>query len=208
MPEVAVVNSAGAEVGKIALLDEVFQVEPNVSLMHQAVINHLANMRQGNADTLTRDEVRGGGRKPWRQKGTGRARQGSIRAPHWYHGGVVFGPHPKDYTQNMPKKMRRLALWSALSAKLSEGEIKVVDQLKMDSISTKQLVAKLNSFGINGKALLVIAEPDENISKSAKNIPWLILRVAPLISTYELLNANVVVFTQDAVIKVQEAQVI
>lgn len=206
MPEIAVVNSAGAEVGKVSLLPEVFEVEPNVSLMHQSVVAHLVNLRQGNADTLTRDEVRGGGRKPWRQKGTGRARQGSIRAPHWYHGGVVFGPHPKNYEQDMPKKMRRLALRSALSAKLSEGQIKVVDDLKMDAISTKQIVALLEGLGVAGKTMLVISEPNEIISKSAKNVPWLILRVAPCVSTYELLNSDTVLFTQQALAKVQEAQ--
>ncbi|HEY3298424.1 MAG TPA: 50S ribosomal protein L4, partial [Armatimonadota bacterium] len=143
---------------------------------------------------------------PWRQKGTGRARQGSIRAPHWYHGGIVFGPHPKNYEVAMPKKMRRLALRSALSAQLAEGQIKVLDTLKMDTISTKQLAEKLNRLGFEGKMLLVIGENDVILRKSAKNIPWLIMRVAPSISTYEVLNADYVVFTQDGLNKFQEAQ--
>jgi len=206
MTEVAVVNSAGAEVGKIALSPDVFGIEPNVSVMHQSVVTHMANMRQGTADTLTRDEVRGGGRKPWKQKGTGRARQGSIRAPHWYHGGVVFGPHPKDYDQAMPKKMRRLALRSALSAKFSDGSVKVLDDLKLEAISTKELVGKLNGLGVDGKVLLVVGQSSETMAKSARNIPWLIVRVAPCICTYEVLNADVVVFTQEGLNKVQEAQ--
>lgn len=205
MPEVAIVNSKGAEVGKVALSPAVFEVEAHESLMHKAVVTHLANLRQGTADTKTRTEVRGGGKKPWRQKGTGRARQGSIRAPHWKGGGIVFGPHPRDYEICFPKKMRRLAIKSALSVKLTEGQIKVIDELKMESISTKQLIEILSGIGVQGKTMLVIAESDEMVRKSGRNIPWLILRVAPSVSTYDLLNAETVVFTKDALAKVEEA---
>jgi len=205
MAEVAVVNSEGTEVGKITLSPEVFEVQPHVSVMHRAVVAHLANRRSGTADTLTRGEVRGGGRKPWRQKGTGRARQGSIRAPHWTGGGVVFGPHPRDYSLGMPKKVRRLALRSALSVKLAEGQIKVVDDLKMDAISTKRLLEILGNMGVEEKTILVLAEPDEIIRKSARNVPWLAVRVAPSISTYDLLNADTVVFEKDALAKIEEA---
>jgi len=205
MAEVAVVNSEGAEVGKITLSPEVFEVRPHVPLMHKAVVAHLANRRSGTADTQTRGEVRGGGRKPWRQKGTGRARQGSIRAPHWTGGGVVFGPHPRNYGLGMPKKMRRLALRSALSVKLAEGQIKVVDDLKMETISTKRLVEILGNIGAEEKTMLILAEPDGVISKSARNVPWIAVRVAPSISTYDLLNADMVVFVKDALAKIEEA---
>jgi len=205
MAEVAVVNSEGAEVGKVTLSPEVFEVQPHISVMHRAVVTHLANRRSGTADTLTRGEVRGGGRKPWRQKGTGHARQGSIRAPHWTGGGVVFGPHPRDYSLGIPKKVRRLALRSALSVKLAEGQIKVVDDLKMDAISTKRLLEILGNMGVEEKTMLVLAEPDEIIRKSARNVPWLAVRVAPSISTYDLLNADTVVFEKDALAKIEEA---
>lgn len=204
MPELTVVNSEGAEVGKVSLAPEIFEVQPHVALMHRAVVAHLANCRLGTADTLTRGEVSGGGRKPWRQKGTGRARQGSIRAPHWAGGGVVFGPHPRDYRMSLPKKMRRLALRSALSVKLAEGQIIVVDDLEMAAISTKTLNSMLNKIGVNGKTLLVLGDSDEIVKKSARNIPWLAVRVAPSISTYDLLNADTVVFEKEALAKVEE----
>lgn len=204
MPEVAVVNSDGAEVGKMTLSPEVFEVKPNTSIVHRAVVDHLATLRQGTADTKTRGEVSGGGRKPYRQKGTGRARQGSIRAPHYYHGGVVWGPHPRDYSAEMPKKMRRLALRSALSVKFAEGQIKVLDELKLDAISTKRLVEVLAPL-TTGKTMLILAQADENIKKSAKNIPWLIVRMSPSICTYELLNSDVVLFTKEALAKLEEA---
>lgn len=206
MPELAVVNSEGAEVGKISLSPEVFEVQPHASLMHRAVVTHLNNLRSGTADTLTRGEVRGGGRKPYRQKGTGRARQGTIRAPHYAGGGVVWGPHPRDFSQAMPKKMRRHAIKSALSVKVAEGQMVVVDDLKMDAISTKTLVAMLRQIGAEGKTILVLAEPNDTIYKSARNIPWLIVRIAPSISTYDLLNAEKVIFAKDAVAKIEEAR--
>ena len=204
MPEVAVVNSEGAEVEKINLPAEVFEVKVNAGLMHDAVIAHLANRRSGTADTKTRSEVRGGGKKPYRQKGTGRARQGTIRAPHYNGGGVVFGPHPRDYEIRMPKKMRRLAIKGALSSKLAEGQIIVVDDLKLEAIGTKRFVEIMDNLNVQGKTMLVIAEPDEFIRKSARNVPWLILRVAPGISTYDLLNSDTVVFTKGALAKMGE----
>ncbi|HET6454522.1 MAG TPA: 50S ribosomal protein L4 [Armatimonadota bacterium] len=204
MPEVAVVNSEGAEVEKINLPAEVFEVKVNAGLMHDAVIAHLANRRSGTADTKTRSEIRGGGKKPYRQKGTGRARQGTIRAPHYNGGGVVFGPHPRDYEIRMPKKMRRLAIKGALSSKLAEGQIIVVDDLKLEAIGTKRFVEIMDNLNVQGKTMLVIAEPDEIIRKSARNVPWLILRVAPGISTYDLLNSDTVLFTKGALAKMGE----
>ena len=206
MPEVAVVNSEGAEVEKINLPAEVFEVKVNAGLMHDAVIAHLANRRSGTADTKTRSEIRGGGKKPYRQKGTGRARQGTIRAPHYNGGGVVFGPHPRDYEIRMPKKMRRLAIKGALSSKLAEGQIIVVDDLKLEAIGTKRFVEIMDNLNVQGKTMLVIAEPDEFIRKSARNVPWLILRVAPGISTYDLLNSDTVVFTKGALAKMGEVE--
>lgn len=206
MPEVAVVNSEGVEVGKLTLSAEVFEVAPHASLLHSAVVSHLANRRSGTADTQTRAEVRGGGKKPYRQKGTGRARQGTIRAPHFTGGGVVFGPHPRDYSIKLPKKMRRLALRSALSIKLADGQLTVVEDLKMDSISTKKLVEVLQNLNVQGKTMLVISDSTETIRKSARNIPWVSLVIAPSLSTYDLLNADTVVMTKDAVAKIEEAQ--
>lgn len=206
MPEVAVVNSEGAKVGKVKLSPKVFEVEPHAGLMHKAVIAHLANRRSGTADTKVRSEVRGGGKKPYRQKGTGRARQGTIRAPHFTGGGVVFGPHPRDYSADMPKKMRRLAVRSALSDKLAQGQLIILDELVMDSISTKRLVEVLEKLGVQGKTMLVLGEQDETIKKSAKNVPWVALRVAPSISTYDVLNADTLIFTKGALAKIEEAQ--
>lgn len=205
MAEIGVLNSDGTEVGKMTLLPDIFEIEPHRVCMHAAVVAHRENLRLGASDTKTRAEVSGGGRKPWRQKGTGRARQGSIRAPHWTGGGVVFGPHPKEYRGAIPKKVRRLALKSALSAKLASGGIKVLDELRMESISTKQLVETMERIGVSGKALLVLARPDDNIKRSARNIYWLNVRIAPSISTYDLLNAETIVFVKDAVSILEEA---
>jgi large subunit ribosomal protein L4 len=206
MPEVAVVNSEGAEVGKISLSSEVFEVQPHVSLMHRAVVAHLNNLRSGTSETLTRGEVRGGGKKPYRQKGTGRARQGTIRAPQYPGGGIVWGPHPRDYSQEMPKRMRRHAIRSALSIKVAEGQMVVVDDLKMDAISTKTLAAMLSRIGAQGKTILLLAEPNDTIYKSARNIPWLIVRIAPSISTYDLLIAEKIIVAKDAVAKLEEVR--
>ncbi|HEX7562860.1 MAG TPA: 50S ribosomal protein L4 [Bradyrhizobium sp.] len=164
-------NQAGQEIGKAELLDEIFAVEPNTSVMHQALVRQLANARQGTSDTKTRGEVAGGGAKPWRQKGTGRARQGSTRAPHWRHGGVAFGPTPRKYTQRMPKEMRRVALRSALSAKVAEGQLRVVDELKLDVPKTRDIETLLGGLMIQSSALILLAEANPNVQKSASNIP-------------------------------------
>jgi large subunit ribosomal protein L4 len=164
-------NQAGQEIGKTELRDEIFAVEPNTSVMHQALVRQLANARQGTSDTKTRGEVAGGGAKPWRQKGTGRARQGSTRAPHWRHGGVAFGPSPRKYTQRMPKEMRRVALRSALSAKVAEGQLRVVDELKMDVPKTRDIETLLGGLMIQSSALILLAEANPNVQKSASNIP-------------------------------------
>ncbi len=204
MPRVDVLNSAGEKVSTTTLKPELFEIEVNGPVMHQAVVAHLAKLRQGTHDTLSRAEVRGGGAKPYRQKGTGRARQGSIRAPHYRHGGIVFGPHPRDYDKDLPKKMRRLALKSALSSKAGEKAIIVMDDLKLDSISTKALAGILGKIGAEGKTLLVLAESNETLLKSAGNIPWVQVRIAPSVSTYDLLNADRVVLTKASLDKIQE----
>jgi large subunit ribosomal protein L4 len=164
-------NQAGQEIGKTELRDDIFAVEPNKSVMHQALVRQLANARQGTSDTKTRGEVAGGGTKPWRQKGTGRARQGSTRAPHWRHGGVAFGPTPRKYTQRMPKEMRRVALRSALSAKVAEGQLRVVDELKLDVPKTADIETMLGGLMIQSSALILLGEPNPTIQKSASNIP-------------------------------------
>ena len=164
-------NQAGLEIGKTELRDDIFAVEPNTSVMHQALVRQLANARQGTSDTKTRGEVAGGGAKPWRQKGTGRARQGSTRAPHWRHGGVAFGPTPRKYTQRMPKEMRRVALRSALSAKVAEGQLRIVDELKMDVPKTRDIETLLGGLMIQSSALILLGEANPNVQKSASNIP-------------------------------------
>ena len=204
MPKVVVRNTSGGEVGDIDLAAEVFEVEANIPLMHQAVVAEEANGRQGTADTKTRSEIQGGGRKPYRQKGTGRARQGSTRAPHMYHGGVVFGPHPRSYGKDMPRKMRRGAVRSALSARLADGDLVVVDELVVSEISTKALVAQFAAMGISGKTLLVVDEVSEALSLSARNIPWLEIRQSPSVSVRDLLLVEKVVMNRAAVEKLQE----
>ena len=164
-------NQAGQEIGKTELRDDIFAVEPNTSVMHQALVRQLANARQGTSDTKTRGEVSGGGAKPWRQKGTGRARQGSTRAPHWRHGGVAFGPTPRKYTQRMPKEMRRVALRSALSAKVAEGQVRVVDELKLDMPKTHDIEVMLGGLMIQSSALILLGEANPTVQKSASNIP-------------------------------------
>jgi len=204
MPKIGLKNMSGESIGDIELRSEVFEVAPNVPLMHQAVVTEEANSRQGTADTKNRGEISGGGKKPYRQKGTGRARQGSIRAPHWYHGGVVFGPTPRSYRQSLPKKMRRAAVKSALSARLADEAIIVLDEIKLDKISTKQMATLLNSVEAYGKTLVVVDGMTEEIRKSSRNIPGVELRVAPAISVRDVLNADKIVMTRGAVEKLQE----
>lgn len=169
--QVPLFNQAGEQVNTIELRDDIFGIEPNVSVMHQAFVRQMANARQGTADTKTRAEVAGGGAKPWREKGTGRARQGSTRSPQFRHGGTVFGPTPRSYRQDMPKKMRRLALRSALSAKAAEGQIRVVEDLKMDTPRTRDMEAILGGLTVTSSALILLPEANRTVTKSAANIP-------------------------------------
>ena len=199
-----VFDMAGKQVGEIELSEAIFGIEPNEAVVHDVVNNHLANCRQGTQSALTRAEVSGGGIKPWRQKGTGRARQGSIRAPQWYHGGIVFAPKPRDYSYTLNKKVKRLALKSVLSAKASEENVVVIDEIKMDSIKTKTFKTFLNAVGVTGKALVVTAENDAIVVKSAANIPGVLVTFANLINVYDILNAKKLVVDQAALAKIEE----
>ena len=201
MPKANVYNMAGQQVGEIDLSDAIFGIEPNVSVMHDVVKNHLANCRQGTQSALTRAEVSGGGIKPWRQKGTGRARQGSTRAPQWTHGGIVFAPKPRTYRYTLNKKVRRLALKSALSAKAAEGKVIVVDGLSMDEIKTKTFQGFLTAVDA-GKALVVTACP--NVVKSARNIPGVVTSPANLIIVYDIMNANHFIVDKAALAQIEE----
>jgi len=199
-----VYDMTGKQVGEVELSEGIFGIEPNVSVMHDVVKNHLANCRQGTQSALTRAEVSGGGKKPWRQKGTGRARQGSTRAPQWTHGGIVFAPKPRDYGYTLNKKQRRLALKSALSAKAQAGEIVVIDEIKMDEIKTKTFKNFLNAVKVEKKALVVTAEVNELVVKSARNIEGVQTTFANLINVYDILNANQLVLDKAALAKIEE----
>ena len=199
-----VYDMTGKQVGEVELSDVIFGIEPNVSVMHDVVKNHLANCRQGTQSALTRGEVSGGGRKPWRQKGTGHARQGSIRAPQWTHGGIVFAPKPRDYSYRLNKKSRRLALKSALSAKAQAGEIVVIDEIKMDEIKTKTFKTFLTAVKVDRKALVITADVNENVIKSARNIAGVQTTFANLINVYDILNANQLVLDKAALAKIEE----
>ena len=204
MPKANVVNMAGQQVGEIELSEVVFGIEPNEAVVHAVVVNHLANCRQGTQSALTRAEVSGGGIKPWRQKGTGRARQGSTRAPQWYHGGIVFAPKPRDYSYTLNKKAKRLALKSALSAKVAEASIVVIDEIKMDSIKTKDFAKFLAAVGAEKKPLVVTAAADQNVVKSGRNIPGCEVTFANLINVYDILNAKKLVVDKAALQKIEE----
>ena len=204
MPNVAVYDMTGAKTGEMELNAAVFGVEPNEVVLHAAVKNYLANQRQGTQSTLTRTEVRGGGIKPWRQKGTGRARQGSIRAPQWYHGGIVFAPKPRDYSYTLNKKVKRLAMKSVLSAKAAEENLVVIDAIKMDEIKTKTFKNFLSAVGADCKALVVTAENDAIVVKSAANIPGVMVTFANLINVYYILNAKKLVVDKAALAKIEE----
>ena len=204
MPTANVFNMAGEKIGQIELSEAIFGIEPNVSVMHDVVKNHLANCRQGTQSPLTRAEVSGGGKKPWRQKGPGRARQGSTRAPQWTHGGIVFAPKPRDYSYRLNKKTRRLALKSALSAKAQADEIVVIDQIKMDEIKTKTFKKFLEAVKVEKKALVITAEADELVVKSARNIEGVKATFANLINVYDILNANQLVLDKAALAKIEE----
>ena len=203
MANVVVYNMEGKEVGTIELNDAVFGVEINEHLVHMAVVQQLANNRQGTQKAKTRSEVSGGGRKPWRQKGTGHARQGSTRAPQWTGGGVVFAPVPRDYTFKMNKKEKRAALKSALTSKVQDSKLIVVDELKFDEIKTKNFANVMSNLNVN-KGLVVLAENDANVVKSAKNIPTVNTTLVNTINVYDVMKANTVVLTKDAVAKIEE----
>ena len=202
MSTIKVLNMAGAEVGTVELCDSIFGIEPNQAVVHEVVKNHLANCRQGTQSALTRAEVSGGGKKPWRQKGTGHARQGSTRAPQWTHGGIVFAPKPRDYSYSLNKKVKRLALKSALSAKAAEGAIVVVDELKMESIKTKVLKAFLAAVGAT-KSVVITAEQDEIVIKSARNIPGVVTTTAKILSVYDIVNAKQLVIDKAALATIE-----
>ncbi|MBP1556912.1 MAG: 50S ribosomal protein L4 [Oscillospiraceae bacterium] len=204
MPKVTVYNMSGASVGEIELSDAVFGIEPNQVAVHAVVKNYLANQRQGTQSTLTRAEVSGGGRKPWRQKGTGHARQGSIRAPQWYHGGIALGPKPRDYSYTLNKKVKRLAMKSVFSAKVLENNLVVVDEIKVEDYKTKTVVAMLKALNVEGKAMIVTAEKDAKLVKSAANIPGVTTAFTGSVNVYDMVNAGKVVLSKDAVSKLEE----
>ena len=204
MSTIQVLNMAGAEVGSVELKDSIFGIEPNESVVHEVVKNHLANCRQGTQSALTRAEVSGGGKKPWRQKGTGHARQGSPRAPQWTHGGIVFAPKPRSYSYVLNKKVKRLAMKSALSAKAAAGEIIVVDSIKLDSIKTKDFRTFLGAVKAEGKALVVTPAKNEIVIKSARNIPGVETTMANLMNVYDILKAKYLVIDKEALAVIEE----
>ena len=204
MSQIAVVDMTGNKVADTELNDAVFGIEPNKGLMHAMVVNYLANQRQGTQSTLTRTEVRGGGRKPWRQKGTGHARQGSIRAPQWVHGGIALGPKPRDYSYSLNKKERRLAMKSALSTKVIDSNIIVVNEIETKEYKTKVMVDMLKAIGAEGKALIVTADVDTKVVKSAANIPGVKTATVNTLSVYDILKYDKFVVSSEAVKKIEE----
>ena len=204
MAKFDVVDMSGKKVSTVELSDAVFGITPNEKAVHEAVVNFLANQRQGTQNTKIRKEVRGGGKKPWRQKGTGHARQGSIRAPQWTHGGIALGPKPRSYNYVLPKKMRRLALKSALSSKVADGALLVLDELKLDEIKTKTVAAMLTALNADRKVLLVLPEKNDVAVKSARNIPGVKTALVNTINTYDILNADKLIVVKDAVAKIEE----
>ena len=204
MLKVKMFDMTGKELGTKDLSEAVFGIEPNMAVLHEAVKNFLANQRQGTQSTLTRTEVAGGGRKPWRQKGTGHARQGSTRAPHWYHGGVALGPKPRDYSYSLNRKVKKLAFRSAFSAKVKENEMMVIDQIAMDQYKTKDIVKLLNALGVEKKALIVLPEVNEKVIKSAANIPGVKTAVVGSLNVYDILNYNNFIIAAEAVDKLEE----
>lgn len=204
MPKVALYNMEGNQVGDIELSEKVFGQEVNTSVLHDVVKNYLANQRQGTQSTKTRSEVRGGGIKPWRQKGTGRARQGSIRATQWIKGGIALGPKPRDYRYTLNKKVRKLAMISALSAKVKDNEFIVVDDITLDEIKTKKVSEMLKNLNVNSKALIVTNEKNDNVVKSANNISGVATTFMGSLNTYDVLKYDVMIITKDAVSKIEE----
>lgn len=204
MAKVTMLNMAGTEAGTIELKDEIFGIEPNANAVHAVVVNYLANQRQGTQSAKTRGEVRGGGRKPFRQKGTGRHRQGSTADPSQVGGGIAFAPKPRDYRYTVPKKLKRLAMKSALSAKVQDNEIIVLDELKFDAPKTKEMVKVLENVKANKKALIITAEKDDNIVKSAANIPGVRTALVGTMNVYEIVNYNSFIVTKEAIEKIEE----
>ena len=204
MPKIDVYNIEGKKVSNIELADSVFGIEPNEKIVHSVLVNYLANQRQGTSNTKTRAEVAGGGRKPWKQKGTGRARQGSIRSPQWFKGGIALGPKPRDYSYRLNKKERRLAIRSVLSSKVLENNLVVVDAMNFDAIKTKNMVSALNNLKVEGKTLIVLPEKNENVQKSARNIEGVKTSLVNTINVYDLLKYNKLILTVDAVKNLEE----
>ena len=204
MSTISVFDMTGKQVSETELNDEIFGITPNEGVMHAAVVNYLANQRQGTQSTLTRTEVSGGGRKPWRQKGTGHARQGSTRAPQWVHGGIALGPKPRDYGYELNKKVKRLAMKSALSTKVIDNNMIVLDALTLDSFKTKTVVDMLKALGVEGKALIVTAEADTKVIKSAANIPGVKTAAVNTLNVYDILNYDKFIVVKNAVGKIEE----
>ena len=204
MSTVSVFDMAGKETGTMELADSVFGIVPKTAVMHAAVVNYLANQRQGTQSTLTRAEVSGGGKKPWRQKGTGHARQGSTRAPQWTHGGIALGPKPRDYSYALPKKVRRLALKSAFSAKVAAGDMLVLESLSLETYRTKAIAEMLRALGADKKVLLVLPENDQVLVRSARNIPGVKTAQVSTLNTYDVVNADKFIVVKDAVARIEE----
>jgi large subunit ribosomal protein L4 len=204
MPSTTILTADGKDGGKVELAESLFAAPINESLIHQAVVRQMAGRRLGTSDTLTRGQVNGGGKKPWRQKGTGRARQGTKTAPHWAGGGVVFGPHPRSYEQRLPAKMRRSALRGVLSAKQADGAVRVVEGFELDEIKTKTMLARLGGWNAEGKVLLVLAARDETVERSSRNLREVRVILADSLNVIDLLEADTVVFTREALDRAQE----
>ena len=204
MPTVSTFDMTGKKTGSIDLAEAVFGITPNKSVMHSMVVNYLANQRQGTQSALTRSEVSGGGKKPYRQKGTGRARQGSTRAVQWYHGGVAFAPKPRDYSYALPKKVRRLAMKSAFSSKVLDNEMMVLDSLKLEETKTKTIATMLSKLETGKKVLIVLPENDESIVKAARNIPGVKTALVNTLNVYDIVNCNTFIVVKDAISQIEE----
>ena len=207
MSKISVYDIKGNVVADTELNDAIWGIEPNVPVMHAMVVNYLANRRQGTQSTLTRTEVSGGGRKPWRQKGTGHARQGSIRAPQWVHGGIALGPKPRSYRYTINKKVKRLAMKSALSSKLADNSVVVVDSIELEAIKTKSVVNMLRALGASGKALIVMPSVDEKVIKSSRNIPGVKTTIVGSLNVYDILNSDKLIVCKGAVEKIEEVYI-
>lgn len=204
MATVSIYDMNGKQTGTMELSDEIFGIAPNAPVMHSAVVTYLANQRQGTQSTLTRSEVSGGGKKPWRQKGTGHARQGSTRAPQWMHGGIALGPKPRSYRRELPKKMRRLALKSAFSSKVAEGSMKVLEAVTLDTIKTKTMAQMFAALEAGRKVLFVLPEKNDIVLRSVRNIPGVKTALVNTLNTYDVLNADTFIVVKDAVAQIEE----